>query len=73
MVVGLSVVHAMVWCGVVRRVGWVACGDRVRRGMVVMHLVGVAAVLLHRGVGVRGGGGVVLVLVVPCPLVLREW
>ena len=27
MVVGVPVVHVMVWCGVVRRVGWVACGD----------------------------------------------
>ena len=73
MVVGVPVVHMMVWCGVVRRVGWVACGGRLRWGVVVMQLVGVAAVLGHRGVGVGGCGGVSMVLMVPCSLALREW
>ena len=61
------VVHMMVWCLVVCRVGWVARGGWLRWGVVVMQSVGVAAVLGHRGVGVGGGGGVVVVLVVPCP------
>ena len=39
----------------------------------VMQLVGVAVVLGHRGVGVGRDGGVLVVLVVPCPLALREW
>ena len=73
MVVGVPVIHVMVWCGVVRFVGWVAFRGRLRWGVVVMQLVGVAAVLGHRGVGVGGGGGVVMVLVVPCPLAPREW
>ena len=55
--VGVPVVHAIVWCGVVRRVGWVACGGGLRWGVVVMQLVGVAVVLGHRGVGVGGGRG----------------
>ena len=67
------VVHLMAWCVVVRRVRWVACGGRLRWGVVVMQLVGVAVVLGHRGVGVWGGGGVLVVLVVPCPLALLEW
>ena len=57
MVVGVPVVHVMVWCSVVRRVGWVACGGWLRWGVVVMQLVGVAAVLGHRAVGGRGGRG----------------
>ena len=71
--VGVSVVHVMLCCGVVRKVGWVACRGRLRWGVVVMQLVGVAVVLGHRGVGVRGGGGVVMVLVAPSSLALREW
>ena len=67
MVLGVPVVHVMLWCGVVRRVGWVACGGRLRWGVVVMQLVGVAVVFGHQGVGVLGGGGVVMVLVVPLP------
>ena len=70
MVVGVCLVHVMVWCGPVRRVGWVACGDRLRWGVVVMQLVGVAVVLGHHGVGVRG---VRRLLVVPRTLALREW
>ena len=35
--------------------------------------MGVAVVLGHKGVGVGGDGGVVVVLVVPCPLALRVW
>ena len=73
MVVSLPGADVMVWCGMVRRVGWVACGGRLRWGVVVMQLVGVAVILGHPGVGVGGGGGAVLVLVVPCPLALREW
>ena len=38
-----------------------------------MLLVGVAVVLGHQGVGVGRDGGVVVVLVVPCPLALRVW
>ena len=70
---GVSVVNPMVWSGPVRRVGWVACGGRLRWGVVVMELVGHAVVLGHRKVGVGGGGGVLLVLVVPRSLALREW
>ena len=73
MVVGVPVVHVMVWCGVVRRMGWVAFAGWLRWGLVVMQLVGVAVVFGHRGVGVAGGGSVVVVLVVPCPLAVREW
>ena len=72
MVVGVPVVHVMVWCGVLRRVGLVACGGWLRGGVVVMQLVKVAVVLGHRGVRVGGCGGVEVVLVVPCPLALRE-
>ena len=54
-VVGVPVVHVMVWWGVVRRVGWVACGGRLRWCVVVMELVGAAVVLVHQGVGVGGG------------------
>ena len=71
--VGVPLVHVMVWCTLVRRVGCVACGGRLRWGVVVMQLVGVAVVLGHRGVSTGGGGGVVVVLVVPCPVSLREW
>ena len=72
-VVGVSVVHVMVWCGPVCRVGWVAYGGRLRWGVVVIQLVGVAVVFGHRGVGVGGGGGVLMVLVVPRSLALRQW
>ena len=64
MVVGVPVVHVMVWCGVVRRVGWVACGGWLRWGVVVMQLVGITAVFRHQGVRVGGRWGVVMVLVV---------
>ena len=67
------VVHVMVWCGEVCRGGWVAHGARLRWGVVVMQLVGVAVVLGHQGVEVRRNGGVLVVLVVPCLLALREW
>ena len=69
----MVVVHVMVWSGVVCCAGWVARGGRLRWGVVVMQLVWIAVVLGHRGVGVGGHGGVVVVLVVPCPLALREW
>ena len=35
--------------------------------------MGVAVVLGHQGVGVGSDGGVVVVVVVPCPLALRVW
>ena len=72
MVVGVPVVHVMVWCGVVRRVGRVACGARLRWGVVVMILVGVTVVLRHRRVGVGGSRGVVMVLVAPRSLAPPE-
>ena len=65
-VVGVSVVHVMVWCGPV-------CGGQLRWGVVVMELVEAAVVFGHQGVGVRGGGGVLMVLVVPGSLALHEW
>ena len=68
----MLVVHVMDWCGELCRVGWVARWARLRWGVLMMQLVGVAVVLGHRGVGVRRDGGVVVVLVVPCPLALRE-
>ena len=71
-VVGVSLVHVMVWCGPVRRVGWVAYEGRLRWGVVVMAAMGVAVVLGHQGVGVRGGGGVQMVLLVPRSLALLE-
>ena len=58
----MVVVHVMVWCGEVCRVG-----------SVVMQLVRVAVVLGHPGAGVGRNGGVVVVLLVSCPLGLREW
>ena len=61
--VGVAAVHLMVWCGVWRRVAWVACRGRLRWGEVVLQLVGVAVILGHQGVGIGGGGGVVMVLV----------
>ena len=36
--VGVPGVHVMVWCGVVRREGWVACGRRMRLDVVMMQL-----------------------------------
>ena len=69
----MVVVHVMVWCCEVCRVGWMACGARLCLGVVVMQLVGAAVVFGDRGVGVGRGGGVVVVLVVLCPLALREW
>ena len=51
--------------------GWVARRARLWRGVVGMKLAGVAVVLKHRGVGAGRYGGVVVVLVVPCPLALR--
>ena len=73
LLVAVPVVHVIVWWGVVRRVRWVACGGRLRWGVVVMQLVGVAVVLGHRGVGVAWSGGLVIVLVMPCSLALRVW
>ena len=70
--VGVPVVQVMPWRGVVRRLGWEACGGRLRWGVVGMELVGVAVVLGHREVGVGGDGGVVMVLEAPRPLSLRE-
>ena len=72
MLVGVSVVHVMVWCGPVRRVGWFTCGPRLCWGVLVMELVGVAAVLGHQVAEVGNGGGVLMPLVVPHPLALRE-
>ena len=69
----MVVVHVMVWCGVVCRVGWVARGGWLRWGVVELQLVGVAVVFGHQGVGVGGDGGVVVVLVVLCPQALRQW
>ena len=69
-VVGVSVAHVMVWCGPVRRVE--ACGPQLCWGVVMMELVGVAMVLGHREAGVRGGGGVLVLLVVPRSVALRE-
>ena len=69
--VGVPVVHVMVWCAVVHRVGWVACGGGPRWGVGVIELVGVAVVLGHQGV--EEGRGVVMVLVAPRSLALREW
>ena len=63
----------MVGCLEVCRVGWVVHGARLCSGVVGMQLVGVAVVLGHGGVGVWRHGGVVVVLVVPCPLALRVW
>ena len=67
------VVHAMVWYAEVCPVGWVPRGARLRWGVVVMQLVGVAVVLGHPGVGVGRDGGLVVVLVVPCFLAMGEW
>ena len=72
-VVGVFLVHVMVWCGPVRRVGCVACGVWLCWGVVVMELVGAAVVMGHPGVGVGGGGGVLMPLAVPRSLALREW
>ena len=54
-------------------VRWVACGGRLRWGVLVMELVGVAVVFTHQGEGFWGGGGMLMVLVVPRSLALREW
>ena len=67
------VVHVMVWCCEVCRVGWVACGARLCWGVVVMQLVGAAVVFGHRGVQVGRGVGVVVGLAVLCPLAVRQW
>ena len=57
MLVGVPVVHMMLLCVMVRRVGWLACGGRLRWDVAVMQLVGVAVVFGHQGVGVGGGQG----------------
>ena len=69
----MVVVHVMVRCCEVCHLGSGASEARLRWGVVVMQLVGAAAVLGHRGVGVGRDVGVVLVLVVLLPLALREW
>ena len=63
----------MVWCGDVCHVGWLVRGAWLCRGVVGMQLVGVAVAWGHQGVEVGRDGGVVVVLVVPCPLALRVW
>ena len=73
MLVGLSVVHAMVWCGLLRRVGCVSCQPYLCWGVVVKELSVVAPVLGQRGAGVGGGGGALMPVMVPCSLALREW
>ena len=67
----MVVVYVMVWCGDVCRVGWVVRGARLCWGVVGILLLGGAVVLGHQGVGVGRDGGVVVVLVVLCPLALR--
>ena len=62
------VVHVIVWYGEVCPVGWVARGARLRWGVVMVQLVGVAVVWGHRGVGVGRDAAGVVVLVVP-----RSW
>ena len=69
----MVVVHVMVWCSEVCPVGWVVRGARLRWGVVGMQLVGFAVVFGQQGLGVGKDGGVVVVLVVPCPLALRVW
>ena len=69
-VVAVSVVHVMVWFGVVRRVGWVACRGRLHWGVAAMQLVGFAVLLRHQGVGV---GGRIMVLLAADFLALHEW
>ena len=72
MVVGVSVVHVVVWCCPVSRVGWAACGTRLCWAVVMMELVGLAVVVRHRRAASGRGGGVLVLLVVSRPLVLRE-
>ena len=72
-VVGVSVIHVMVWCGPVRLVGRVARGGRLCWVVLVMERVGVAVVLGRQGVGVGGGGGVLMQMVVPRSLALPGW
>ena len=71
-VVGVSVVHMMVWCDSVRPVGWVACGLRLCLCVVMIELVGVAVVVGQRDAGVWGGRGVLVLLVVLRSLALRR-
>ena len=71
--VSLSLVQVIVRCGPVCRVGGLACGGPLRWGVVVMQLVGIAVVLGHQGVGVRGREGVLMVLLATPSLALREW
>ena len=73
MVVGVSVVHVMVLCGPVRRTGWVGFGARLCWGVVVSEPLGVAVASGHQGVGFRGGGGVLVPLVLPRSLALLRW
>ena len=70
--VGVSVVHVVVWCGRVRRVGWVACGPRLCSGAAVMKRVEVALVSGHRGAGAGVCGSVLMLLVVPRSLAVHE-
>ena len=61
--VGVSVMHVVVWCGPVHHVGRVAHVPRPWWPATVMEVVGVAPALRHWEAGV-GGGGVVVVLMV---------
>ena len=60
----------VVWCDAPR--GVVGLWELAALGRGGDAAGGVAVVLGHRGVRVGDGGGVVVVLVVPCPLALRE-
>ena len=71
--VGVSVLQQMVLCGPVRHTGWVGFGARLCWGVVVMEPVGVPVALGHQGVGFRGGGCVLVPLVLPRSLALLRW
>ena len=71
-VVGVSVVHMMVWCGQVRSVGWSTCRPRLCWGGLIMVLRGPAVVLGHREARAWSGRHMLVLLLLPHSLALRE-
>ena len=71
-VLGVSLVRVVVWRSSLHRIRRLACRPRLRCGVVMMELVGVALVFGHRGGGIWGGSRVLVLLLVPPSLALRE-
>ena len=64
-VVGMSVVHVMVWCGQMCCVERVACGPWLCWGVMVERLVEPALIFCLCEARARPGGGVMVLIVMP--------